>query len=361
MDSTVTKEVATELLPIIRVYKDGTVERLMASPIVPPFPEGDPQTGVLSKDISFSITPDSSISARLYLPKLPDQQSHKLPILVYFHGGGFCIESASSFLVHRYLNILVSQAKVVVVSVDYRLAPEHLLPIAYDDCWDALNWFLPFLRVYKDGSIDRLVDPPSVPPSLDDPDTGVSSKDIIISPDTGVSARIYLPKLTNTHQKLPILVYFHGDEPWLTQHGNFDRIFIGGDSAGGNIAHNTVMRAGTESLPNGVRILGAFLSQPYFWGSQPIGSESVEDHHQKVSYRIWKFLGCRRLLVCVAGKDELRDRDVRYYEAVRESGWEGEVELYEEKEEGHVFHIFNPESENAKNMVSRLVAFLQMK
>lgn len=71
MDSTVTKEVATEVLPIIRVYKDGTVERLLASPIVPPFPEGDPQTGVLSKDISFSITPRLQYLRQTLPPKTP--------------------------------------------------------------------------------------------------------------------------------------------------------------------------------------------------------------------------------------------------------------------------------------------------
>ncbi|XP_034686202.1 2-hydroxyisoflavanone dehydratase-like [Vitis riparia] len=316
-------EIACEFLPFLRVYKDGSIDRLVDPPSVPPSLD-DPDTGVSSKDII--ISPDTGVSARIYLPKLTNTHQ-KLPILVYFHGGGFCVGSAFSAADHRYINTLSSQATLLAISIEYRLAPTHPLPTAYEDCWAALQW--------------------------------------VSSHSTG------------------------GDEPWLTQHGNFDRIFIGGDSAGGNIAHNTVMRAGTESLPNGVRILGAFLSQPYFWGSQPIGSESVEDHHQKVSYRIWKFvcpsseagiddsrvnpcsrtpgcpslskLGCRRLLVCVAGKDELRDRDVRYYEAVRESGWEGEVELYEEKEEDHVFHIFNPESENAKYMISRLVAFLQMK
>lgn len=64
--STTKKEIASELLPLIRVYKDGTVERLWGSPYVPPCPH-DPQTNVSSKDITISHNP--TISARLFLPQ----------------------------------------------------------------------------------------------------------------------------------------------------------------------------------------------------------------------------------------------------------------------------------------------------
>ena len=108
-----TKEVAIDLSPVIKVYKDGTVERLFASPIVPSSPE-DPVTGVSSKDIFISPL----VSARLYLPKLKTNQ--KLPIIVYFHGGGFCLGSAFSSLDHLYINTLSSEADAIVVSVEYR-------------------------------------------------------------------------------------------------------------------------------------------------------------------------------------------------------------------------------------------------
>ncbi|KAJ4722413.1 2-hydroxyisoflavanone dehydratase [Melia azedarach] len=311
-----TKEVAKELLPLIRVYKDGSVERLSGSPYVPPSPDADPTTGVSSKDIIISQNP--AISARLYLPKLT-QFHRKLPILVFFHGGGFCIGSAFSFLQHRYLNILVSQAQVVAVSVEYRLAPEHPLPAAYEDCWAALQWV-------------------------------ASNKD-----------------------------------PWLLNYGDFDRVYIGGDSAGGNIVHNIAMQAGEQSLSSSVKILGALLGHPYFWGSNPIGSEPRDNHEKHFLSLAWEFvhpsapggidnymvnpvgigkpslakLGCSKLLVCVAEKDELRDRGIWYVNAVKESGFEGQVELFEVEGEDHVFYLFNPESENAKNMVKCSASFLK--
>ncbi|KAM2888883.1 hypothetical protein FF1_012546 [Malus domestica] len=325
--SSSTKEIASEFLPFIRFYKDGSVERLLDSPYVPPSPNQNPETGVSSKDITISDNPN--ISARLYLPNLPQNQSQKLPILVYFHGGGFCIESAFSFLDTHYLNSLVSEARVLAISVDYRLAPENPLPIAYEDCWDGLRWV-----------------------------ASHSSNN-----DSG------------------------GDkEPWLVRYGDFDRLYIGGDSAGGNIAHNMAIKAGVESLCGGVKILGAFLSHPYFWSSKPIGSEPKgEDFEKAVPYLIWDFvypsapvgvdnpmlnpagegkpslagLACSRLLVCVAGKDELRDRGVWYYDLVKESGWKGEVELFEVEGEDHCYHIFcESETENVKKMIKRLASFL---
>lgn len=122
--------------PFARVYKGGRLERLLGTTTVPPSDE-DPETGVASKDVV--ISPETNVSARLYLPKLVDP-SRKLPILVYYHGGGFCVETPYSPTYHLFLNRLVAQANLVAVSVDYRRIPEHPLPAAYDDSWAALQW-----------------------------------------------------------------------------------------------------------------------------------------------------------------------------------------------------------------------------
>lgn len=60
----------------------------------------------------------------------------RLPVLVYFHGGGFTIGSIAT---HDTLcRVLAQQAHCAVLSVGYRLAPEHKFPFAVQDAWQAL-------------------------------------------------------------------------------------------------------------------------------------------------------------------------------------------------------------------------------
>lgn len=68
-------------------------------------------------------------------------------------------------------------------------------------------------------------------------------------------------------------------------------------------------------------------------------------------------LGCSRVLVAVAEKGELRDRGVSYYEELRKSTWEGEVELVQ-ADGDHGFHILHFESENANHLIKHLASFL---
>ena len=75
------------------------------------------------------------VLARLYAPS-----SERLPVLMYFHGGGFTIGSVQTHdVLCRRLSHL---ANCAVVSVDYRLAPEHKFPTAFEDAWDALKWLV---------------------------------------------------------------------------------------------------------------------------------------------------------------------------------------------------------------------------
>ena len=79
----------------------------------------------------------TGLAVRLYRPS---SRRGRLPVLLYFHGGAFVIMTPFEPKYHDYLNALVARARVVAVSVDYRLAPEHPLPAAYDASWAALNW-----------------------------------------------------------------------------------------------------------------------------------------------------------------------------------------------------------------------------
>jgi hypothetical protein len=94
MDSSNSTEVAHDHSPFLKIYKDGRIERIVGTEIAPP--SLDPQTGVESKDVV--ISPETGVSARLYIPKTTPK---KLPLLVYFHGGGFCIETAFSPQYHN--------------------------------------------------------------------------------------------------------------------------------------------------------------------------------------------------------------------------------------------------------------------
>jgi epsilon-lactone hydrolase len=62
------------------------------------------------------------------------------PLLVYFHGGGYGIASAVAY--RAYCSHLVQRARVRVLNVDYRLAPENPFPAAVEDALTAYEWVL---------------------------------------------------------------------------------------------------------------------------------------------------------------------------------------------------------------------------
>jgi acetyl esterase len=77
------------------------------------------------------------VKARLFAPVVKGQGA-PLPCLVYFHGGGFTIGSIQT---HNVLcRELARMGHCAVISVDYRLAPEHRFPVATNDAWDAVQW-----------------------------------------------------------------------------------------------------------------------------------------------------------------------------------------------------------------------------
>lgn len=78
-----------------------------------------------------------SLPARLYAPQAREA-GRLLPVLVFFHGGGFVVGSIDT---HDTLcRVLCQQSGCAVLSVDYRLAPEHKFPAAFNDAWDAVHW-----------------------------------------------------------------------------------------------------------------------------------------------------------------------------------------------------------------------------
>ena len=93
--------------------------------------EGPPLGEVTDRTIPW---PDGEIPVRVYWP----EGDGPFPAVVYFHGGGWVIGGIESHdLLCRHL---AAETDAVVVSVDYRLAPEHPFPAAVEDAYAATEW-----------------------------------------------------------------------------------------------------------------------------------------------------------------------------------------------------------------------------
>jgi acetyl esterase len=82
--------------------------------------------------------PHGSIPARIYTPKTLRKTGGLAPCLVFFHGGGWVIGDLETHDV--VCRKLAAEGELIVISVDYRLAPEHKFPAAVDDAISSTKW-----------------------------------------------------------------------------------------------------------------------------------------------------------------------------------------------------------------------------
>jgi acetyl esterase len=80
---------------------------------------------------------ERGIGVRVYRPAKAEGM---LPVVTFFHGGGFVVCTLETH--DPYCRALATEAGVIVVSVDYRLAPEHKFPAGVEDCLAATDWVL---------------------------------------------------------------------------------------------------------------------------------------------------------------------------------------------------------------------------
>lgn len=86
-------------------------------------------------DISIPVRDGAQLTARVYRPDLAERNA---PIIITFHGGGFVLGSLDTH--DTIARTVAHETNAVVVSVAYRLAPEHRFPTAPHDCYDATGW-----------------------------------------------------------------------------------------------------------------------------------------------------------------------------------------------------------------------------
>ncbi|ELR24071.1 lipase/esterase, putative [Acanthamoeba castellanii str. Neff] len=103
--------------------------------LVPPH-EYPPNPHPLLADVA-SPAP-AAVSVRVFEPKLEKNES--LPVMIYIHGGGFTLGTGKDWAMNHVATRFAREGKMVVVSVDYRLAPEHPFPAAIEDCYSVLQW-----------------------------------------------------------------------------------------------------------------------------------------------------------------------------------------------------------------------------
>jgi len=109
----------------------AALEQLIAA--MPPY---EPANPIDVRDTTVPGPADApDVPVRIYAPA---HRQGITPGLLYLHGGGFVLGHPQTF--DRQVLQFVDQLGVVVVSVDYRLAPEHPFPAAIEDCYAALIW-----------------------------------------------------------------------------------------------------------------------------------------------------------------------------------------------------------------------------
>ncbi|KAK9749819.1 hypothetical protein RND81_02G152800 [Saponaria officinalis] len=303
------KGVVDEVSGWLRVYDDGSVDRTWVGPpeakfmVDPVQPHENFVDGVAVRDVD----PLSGPSVRIYMPEPRSEDEsgdYKLPIVLHFHGGGFCISQPDWFLYYTVYSKLARLGRVIVVSVYLRLAPENRLPAAIDDGYGALLWLTSLAR-------------------------------------------------TQTY------------DPWLSNKADFKRVFLIGDSSGANLVHEVAFQGDKTDL-NPLKLVGLIPIHPGIARSTRSKSELEMPQTAFLTLdMVDQFLGLALpirgtkddpiicpmdrdappvsrvrlppIMYCVADKDLFIDTQMEWYEALKKEG--ESAELYESHNMSHSFYL----------------------
>ncbi|XP_040377636.1 probable carboxylesterase 15 [Oryza brachyantha] len=313
--------------PNLQLFSDGTVVRFDDYNILPPLVLPPELSAVQWKDVVYDA--GRGLKLRVYKPPpAAAVAGGKLPVVVYFHGGGYVIGSFEMENFHACCLRLAYELPAVVLSADYRLAPEHRLPAAHDDATTVMSWV-------RDQAVA-----------------------------TGDAA-----------------------DPWLAESADFGLVFVSGDSAGAGIVHHIALRLGSGQVAvDPARVAGCVLLFPFFGGEERTRSEAEYSPGPfltlPLSDQAWRLAlpqGAARdhplanpfgpespalddavalppLLVVAAQHDLLRDRDVDYAARLRATG--KRVELVEFEGQHHGFFAAEPFGDAGSELVRVVSRFV---
>ncbi|KAF0905293.1 hypothetical protein E2562_003891 [Oryza meyeriana var. granulata] len=245
------------------------------------------------------IDHNNGVSARLFLPSagaaaVATTGGRRLPIVLYFHGGSSCAENAISCTHHRYISSLASRAGALIVSVEYRLAPEQVpIPAAHDDAWAAFRW------------VESLSDPWLA--------------------EYGDRSRTFVA----------------GDRS-------------GGNIAYHTVARAS-RESDDGSRVEGLIMVHPFFWGPERLPSETVWDGQADNDDPQIDPSDDEFasLTCRRVLMAVAGRDTLRERSRRLASRMR-----GDVTLVESEGEDHGFHLYSPLRATSKKLMESIAQFI---
>ncbi|XP_047061219.1 probable carboxylesterase 15 [Lolium rigidum] len=210
--------VVEDFYGVVQILSDGTVVRGDEEALQPQATYPD-VPGVEWKDVVYHAA--HGLRARVYRPS---SSLGKLPVLVYFHGGGYCLGSFAQPMFHTFCLRAAAELPALVLSVQYRLAPEHRqprpyhrLPAAIEDGADFLSWLRGQAELAATG----------------------------------------------------------GADPWPAESADFPRTFISGVSASANLAHHvTVQLASAELAVSPVCVVGYVLLFAFFGSAERTAAET---------------------------------------------------------------------------------------
>lgn len=297
------KKLIQEIPGWFKLYDDGSVDRTYSGP--PQFkylsepvpPHSEFIDGVATQDVV--IDEISGRRVRLYRPET--NPGDKLPILLHFHGGGFCLTQPDWFMYNYFYSRLSRTARVICVSVYLRLAPENRLPAAIDDAFSALLW---------------------------------------------------LQSVANRQS----------DPPEFLAGADFRQVFLIGDSSGGNLVHHVAAIAMKRdlSLAGGIVIHPGFVRSRRSKSERenpetpmltvemmdkclamglPVGSDKDHRYTCPMGSPSPELVGLKlpAMLVCLAEKDLMVETQREYYEAMKKA--KKEVDLFVSEGMGHCFYL----------------------